>query len=129
MSTRCVINFCENGEVVAKIYRHYDGYPSTKSSSKKGVDTDLEIFFDEVCSECRDTRFYDAAFLAARFIVWQAQENNFSILGRILGKLNFSGIGVLMKDPGDIEYRWFVDCDNDAKFITNRPQVRYEVVS
>ncbi len=104
MSTRCMINFCEGKQIAAKIYRHYDG---------GDVGEDLELFFDEVEEQCEDTRFYDAEYLAAKFVVWQASKYSKD------KNLNFLGLGVSMEDHGDIEYIWFVDCDSKE-----RPKVR-----
>ena len=55
MSTRCTINFCyktEDGEpeVVAKIYRHSDGYPDTEH----GVKNCLKRFFKDVEKRIKD---------------------------------------------------------------------------
>lgn len=118
MSTRCVINFCHGKDIIAKVYRHCDGYPKLHPNSC-GVDEDLNSFFDDVISECHgDNRFDDPSYLAAKFVVWQADK--FSHSGN---KLNFLSVGVLMEDPSDIEYRWFVDCKN-----SKRPNVRYEEI-
>lgn len=110
MSTRCVVNFTWNGEVEAKIYRHHDGYPD----SEHGVIAALQRFFADVEAETRDTRFDDPSYLAAKFVLWQQKT-----LANI-------GCGVLREDPGDIAFRYFVDCGTrDAK---DRPTVRFEAV-
>lgn len=112
MSTRCIINFCSGGEIIAKVYRHCDGYPCPIN----GVDSSLEDFFNAVQEECFDTRFDDPSYLAAKFVVWQAGK-----YANKPGSLNFLSVGVLMEDPSDIQYRWFVDCDSSSK-----PQFRFE---
>lgn len=104
MSTRCVINFCDAPteryarKIVAKVYRHDDGYP-------EGVEPDLEQFFDAVRDQTNDTRFNDPSYLAAKFVVWQANIN-----GRGNQPLDFRGLGVILENPSDIEYEYFVDC-------------------
>jgi hypothetical protein len=135
MSTRCVINFCDGDEVVAKIYRHSDGYPDTEH----GVLADLQRFFETVKTQCDGTiygtRFDDPSYLAAKFVVWQAMENAVYVhpynLPEVKRKglaltqpLNFGSLGILMTDPSDIEYRYFVDCEH----FTNFPTVRFEPV-
>ncbi len=110
MSTRCVINFYYNDgvardeEVAAKVYRHCDGYPD----GTPGVPACLERFFTEVEAQCTGTmygtRFNDPSYLAAKFIVWQANEYHQEKM------LAFGSLGVVQKNPGDIEYEYFVAC-------------------
>lgn len=105
MSTRCNIHFnYYDGKTAANIYRHSDGYPD-------GVLPDLERFFADVEAQTDDTRFSDASYLAAKFVVWQATENaQIWAFDYITGKpgevkpLNFLGVGVVMQDAGDGEY-------------------------
>lgn len=99
MSTRCTINFMygEN-EIAAKIYRHSDGYPDTEH----GVPADLDRFFKDVQAQTKDTRFSDPSYLAAKYVVWQAAQYAGD------NPLDFLSVGVCMKDPGDIEYTYFV---------------------
>ena len=113
MSTRCTIHFAESNLSVAIIYRHSDGYPG-------GVDADLCRFFDAVEEQCADTRFGDPSYLAAKFVVWQADRY---AQKRRLGDpkdapakppLNFLSVGIVTSDPEDIEYRWHVDCSRGA---------------
>lgn len=129
MSTRCVINFCYGKRVVAKVYRHHDGYPDTDG----GVLADLTRFVTDVEKDTRDTRFNDPSYLAAKFVVWQADklavdykfnkgQTEVISHGR---KLDFLGVGVLMEDPGDIDYRYFVDCGN---IENSKPVVAWEEV-
>jgi len=78
MATRCVINFIENGSVCAKIYRHYDGFPSS-------VLNDLQFFFRDLKEQTKDVRFNDASLLATRFVVWYANTINRGALLDFLG--------------------------------------------
>ena len=116
MSTRATIHF-ENadGQAQAIIYRHSDGYP-------EGVGKDLERFF-AACTELEGTysgpRFGDPTYLAAKWIVWDSQINR----DRWRASLDFLGIGVVLTDPGDIEYRYHVRC------VAPRPTVRVEEVA
>lgn len=125
MSTRCTINFGEGTQVEAKIYRHCDGYPE----GDNGVLADLQRFFADVESQTKDTRFGDPSYLAAKFVVWQAYENaNVGYTGPLPhragtpNRLDFLSLGIMAKDPSDIEYRYFVDSGKlDEK---GRPTVR-----
>jgi hypothetical protein len=118
MSTRCTIHFHGYGtpDIRAIIYRHCDGYPD----GEHGVPADLERFFKEVESQTRDTRFSDPSYLAAKFVVWQAGE-----FARDDSRpLDFLSVGVVMQDPGDIEYRYHVTCGTD--WNGSRPEVNWE---
>jgi hypothetical protein len=112
--TRCTINFCENNNVYAKIYRHSDGYPES-------ILPDLKEFFETVKKETDDHRFHHAEYLAAKFVVWQARQ-----FSRPSGSLDFISVGVCMEDPGDIAHTYFVNCDK----ITDEgyPQVDHKKV-
>lgn len=121
MSTRCTINFCfPDGEVCAKVYRHTDGYPDGDS----GVPADLARFFKAVQEQTDDPRFGDPSYLAAKFVVWQANEHR---RGASLTPLDFLGVGILMEDPGDIAYSYNVICGPSRALFAgqaNLPQVR-----
>jgi len=101
MSTRCNIHFTYMGEVEANVYRHCDGYPEGES----GVPADLARFFADVESQTKDTRFGDPAYLAAKFIVWQAGE-----YAADKAPLDFIGLGVMTEDAGDGAYTYTVEC-------------------
>jgi len=134
MSTRCTIHF-HNGEAKkpeAIVYRHSDGYPGGET----GVLADMQRFFGAVEEEAPgDTRFHDPSYLAAKFVVWQARENNrYSFthqsprtagVAAPEGSLAFLGVGVVMQDPGDIEYRYHVRCGGGL-MAEGRPTVRHE---
>ena len=126
MSTRCTVHFhyMDREDPDAIVYRHGDGYP-------EGVLPDLGEFFRAVQDQTRDTRFDDPSYLAAKFVVWQA--------GRYAGRYNpkigewektepldFLSVGVLLKDPGDIEYRYHVHCGQYAADDT--PIITWEKV-
>jgi hypothetical protein len=99
MSTRSVTNFGYGDTVVAKVYRHPDGYPESMLP-------DLDQFFEDVKSQTTDTRFTDASYLAAKWVVWLADMFSKG------AKLDFISVGVMMENPDDIEYEYFVDCDD-----------------
>lgn len=86
--------------MVANIYRHSDGYPS-------GVLPDLDAFFERVMLDTNDHRFDDPSYLAAKFVVWQADQSR-SIAVRRGGKpgemLDFLGVGIVSGDAGDAAY-------------------------
>jgi hypothetical protein len=106
MSTRATVHFQSNGKTEAIVYRHSDGYP-------EGLGEDLKLFFKEVQAQTKDTRFNDPAYLAAKFVVWQSDQYR-----RGLNRLDFLGVGVVLEDPGDIEYRYLLDCNGDVPGIT-----------
>ena len=129
MSTRCTIHFHDGAEEepTAIIYRHSDGYPD-------GILPDLEQFFADVREQTEDTRFGDPSYLAAKYVVWQADQYsssrnwNLPDAPRIKGNmLNFLSLGVLMKDPGDIEYRYHIWCAFSWQSDDN-PSVTWEEV-
>jgi hypothetical protein len=99
MSTRSCVHFCyDKDKTAAIVYRHYDGDVLGK---------DLKEFLTEVQKNVEDNRFTDPSYLAAKFVVWQAKkyanENHY---------LNFLGVGIMLQDAGDIEYRYKVICNN-----------------
>jgi hypothetical protein len=99
MSTRATVHFQSDGKTEAIVYRHFDG---------DSLDDDLEEFFKEVQEQTDDTRFDDPTYLAARYVVWQAQQYAKHSPGKPLA---FTGVGVYQRDPSDIAYRWLVSCD------------------
>ena len=92
MSTRGVVDFVEDGQVVAKVYRHYDAYQ---------LADDLKEFF--VAQEKQapgNARFDDVTMLAARYVVWQAAQYTKDPKR----PLDFLGVRILNENPPDIEY-------------------------
>ena len=108
MGTRSNIHFNGWGETQANVYRHWDGYP-------EAVLPDLRRFFETIESQTSDTRYNDPTYLAAKFVVFQAGSE---------GRLDFTGVGVVLNDAGDGEYVYTVDCDNHDE--NGRPTVTYE---
>jgi hypothetical protein len=104
MATRSQVKFSEGGAVAANVYVHWDGYPDGEG----GRLNQLKQFFTEVKNQCGDTRFNDAEYLAAKYIVWYAISN---CTDENPNPLNFGGIGPCLEDHGDIEYIYLVDCD------------------
>jgi hypothetical protein len=112
MSTRATVHFtyADENKPTAIVYRHSDGYP-------EGLGKDLEKFFDAVEAQTSDTRFDDPSYLAAKFVVWQADQYTVKYdrsspepketKGNML---DFLSVGIVMSDPGDIEYRYTVKC-------------------
>src|SRR5437773_9399045 len=119
MSTRCTIHFEQYGKTQAIIYRHADGYP------EGGVLPDLDEFFTAVEAQTKDTRFDDASYLAAKFVVWQAGQYAYHFNAKYEREpsqpLDFLGVAPVMGDPGDIEFRYHVQCSGSS-----RPQVTWE---
>ena len=94
------------------MYRHSDGFPETA-----GVD--VLKFLQKIDKNILDKRFDDPNYLAARFVVFLAQQFNkhydFNTRKSVKNKspLDFISVGVVMEDPSDIEYRYEVNCDNN----------------
>ena len=106
MSTRATVHFQYNGETAAIVYRHSDGYP-------EGLGEDLKKFFKDVQNQTSDTRFDDPSYLAAKFVVWQAAQ-----YARDKAKpLEFLSVGVILEDPGDIRYRYLLECSGGVPKI------------
>lgn len=105
MSTRSTTHFVDSsfskaGEepfLSAIIYRHSDGYP-------EGAGKDL-IEFLYRCQRLRDSRLNDVSYLAAKYVVFLSER-----FRRGADSLDFLSVGIHMTDPGDIEYRYIVDC-------------------
>jgi len=115
MSTRATVHFQYGGKTEAIVYRHSDGYP-------EGLGEDLKEFFADVQKQTKDTRFDDPSYLAAKFVVWQADK--YYAYRKNKGEhkpLNFLGVGVVLEDPGDIEYRYLLECKDG-----NPPRVKIE---
>lgn len=111
MGTPAVVRFNEDKDVTARIYRHWDGYPDTMLD-------DLQKFFKDVENQTNDTRFNDPAYLAAKYVVWQA--NEYCRTGK---PLDFLSVGVVSEAYED-GYIYEVNCDS---FDDNgRPKITYE---
>jgi hypothetical protein len=132
MSTRCTIHFGDQYGVDAIIYRHSDGYPD----GEHGVPATLERFFETVEEQTEDTRYQDPSYLAAKFLVYQADlysKTSYSTYTPGGGydeskakPLDFLSVAPILKDPADIEYRYTVHSDRrDSK---GRPEVTWEDV-
>lgn len=129
MSTRSTTHFVSGYEQTpeAIIYRHSDGYP-------EGHGRDLSLFFQAVEEQTEDRRFTDPSYLAAKLVVWLAdrfaQRYEHTANGYEYVKsqpLDFLSVGVVQEDPGDIEYRYVVDCGRlDA---AQRPTITCYAVS
>ncbi len=100
-------------QIVARIYRHSDGYPW----GPYGVVKDLERFFRAVERATRDCRFDDPMHLSARFVVWQAARfarKYDGVSGRYkrTARLDFLGVGVSEQNHMDLAYEYTVNCRN-----------------
>jgi hypothetical protein len=112
MSTRATISFKEDGRLASCIYKHSDGYPD----GEHGMLNDFDRFFAAVKEQCNgDTRFNDATYLAAKYVVWLASPDADR-------PLCFSGVGVVTKasDIGDAEYDYVLDCSGPLPTVTYR---------
>lgn len=128
MSTRSTTHFVYgDSEPEAIIYRHTDGYPEGH-----GVDLTTR-FFADVEAQTQDTRYGDPSYLAAKLVVWLANEFATSLTLHDDGThewgksemLDFISVGVMREDPGDIEYRYVVDCGAiDGSKSVPRPTVK-----
>ncbi len=138
MSTRSTTHFIDSSYIDpttnkpylgAIVYRHSDGYP-------KGAGVDLFKFL-KACKKLKDSRLNDTSYLAARYVVFLGQifaydykrskDDKYVEVPR-KNRLDFISVGICMSDPGDIEYRYVVDCGKiDAK--TGLPEVKCFKVS
>ena len=121
MSTRSTTHFLTSRygtyNNTAIIYRHDNGYP-------EGAGCDL-ISFLKQCKALPDSRLSDPPYLAAKYVVFLADMYNSSWeLDEVTrerkqirheSKLDFLSVGILPEDPGDIEYRYTVDCGKIGK--------------
>src|SRR5260370_17040185 len=117
MSTRCIINFAVGEEVRAKIFRNHDGKPDAMIG-------DLQAFFAAVEELGEHDAFTHAERLAARFVAGQAAEyearrvdvvefhDGQPVIEVVEARhpLAFVGLAVVLDDPVDCNYRYFVDC-------------------
>ena len=148
MSTRSTTHFIQTdpdtGKVytAAIVYRHCDGYPTVA-----GVDL---CKFITRCKALKDSRLDDPSYLAGRYMVFLAEmyatDGMFQSPDGKLHKhipldkpedekwkyvniprknrLNFISAGIVMEDPGDIEYRYTVDCGKQDPKDPKRPEVK-----
>ena len=109
MSTRATVHFRYMGKTAAIVYRHNDGYP-------EGLGQDLQSFLDYVKEWIPDNRFSDPSYLAAKWVVWDAKKHDNADKPNSYD-LDFLSVGVVMQDPGDINYRYYVDCNPEPYYI------------
>jgi hypothetical protein len=104
MSTRATIHFSQGGKTKAIVYRHSDGYPV-------GLGKDLEEFLNYVDKWIPDKRFNDPNYLAAKWVVWDGKKHDRAQKPNSYD-LDFLGVGIVLEDPDDIEYRYTVHCES-----------------
>jgi hypothetical protein len=104
MSTHAIIRFGYGSDRKpdAVIYRHGGGYPN----GDHGVPADLRRFFADVRAQTSDTRFCDPAYLAAKYVVWQAGQN----APDKDKPLDFLSVGVVSGRWADYAYAYDVNC-------------------
>lgn len=112
MGTRSTTHFTHGDEKkpTAIIYRHGDGYP-------EAAGVDIHKFLNE-CKALKDSRLNDPSYLAAKYVVFLADMFNVDYDftdGKMkeikpASRLEFISVGVLMQDPGNIEYRYVINC-------------------
>ena len=132
MSTRSTTHFIDSqnsNKPTAIVYRQSDGYP-------EGAGMDIMRFLRE-CKKLQDSRLNDECYLAAKYVVFLADMFNSKFTKfeqdgvcddsktpvkageygykRAASKLDFLSVGILQTDPGDIEYRYVIDCGNLVK--------------
>lgn len=110
MGDRATIAFCDTeGTERARIYVHNDG---------GRIDNVMVRFFttesDLAQTHVRDLRWWDAPYLAARFVAWYSQSDGL-------------GIGIIRSEPddADADRHWRIICtDPDVRLPEAWPQVR-----
>lgn len=95
MSTPALVKFENDGAV----YIHWDGYPES-------IIPNFQAFLREVQASVIDTRFEDASYLAAKYVVWQAR--NFCDSDNYLDFISL-GIANPKNDYGQY-YTYVVNC-------------------
>ena len=119
MSTPCTVTFERSG---GRIYKHWDGYPEEMLPL-------LKRFLDTVEAETKDTRFSDASYLAAKFVVFLANEYR----REGAAQMDFLSVGILPSEgefgAGDFgeHFSYHVDCELLNR-KTGRPTIRYAPV-
>ncbi len=115
MSTRSTINFIEDGQLMASVYKHSDGYPE----GKHGVLKIMKRFFKKITKQTDDHRFNDSSYLAAKLVVHLAErykkdtdEYRQQYNQQSGGSLDFLGIGLIINplNIGDAQHHYTVDC-------------------
>lgn len=126
MSTRALVDFKDSKkETVARIYVHCDGYPT-------GLGVDLQKFLDK-CAACENsetfggTHFDDPYYLAARFVVYKAHQNQestneiakaFNRKSVTINEVDFVGVSIVPIDDDvwpSIAYFYDVICVNESR--------------
>lgn len=105
ISTRASIHFLSEGDdkPEAIVFRHGDGDPD-------GAGQDLLRFCADLSANLTDTRFLDPTLLAARWVVWDAQNYQEAVGNQGGHRCDFLGVRVMLEDSPDIAYRYLVLC-------------------
>jgi hypothetical protein len=106
MATSCTVTFISQNSPAAIIYRHHDGYP--ESAGK-----DILNFLD-TCSKLPDSRLDDPSYLAAKYVVWLANQFN----ENPNNPLDFLGVGVCLKNPLYLDYTYEINCSSSPPSVT-----------
>lgn len=109
MSTRSTVHFVSSEWDESHIvYVHHDGYPSYRGKQ-------IMDFLRTVRDEITDSRMGDAGRLAAKFVVYMfndyyqhAKESDYREAEHLMQTIS---VNLCNEDPGDIEYRYIVNCD------------------
>ena len=114
MSTRSTTHFkwTADSDSTAIIYRHPDGYP-------EGHGQFLVDWLADLDENVSDPRFTDPSYLATKLVVALGREFNCTYRfvegesAKVMNDhpLDFLSVGIVDKDPGDIEFRYEVTCD------------------
>ena len=109
MATRSLTTFADkNGDIMATVYKHWDGHP----------DSMMPLFtrFFTRCSALSSPRFDDPFYLAAKWVVFLAENDRAGGSGRYTDDpLDFLGVGIMSPGVDAWEdYVYTVKCANDA---------------
>ena len=108
MATRANVHFnSKDFGTEANIYHHLDGDPDSMLK-------EFEDFFTELEKATNDTRYNDASYLSAKYVVFLME-----------GKIDNIGVGIMNQDAGDIEYCYTVNCDSSE----SRPKIKYKKIN
>lgn len=131
MSTHATFRFVdEQGNTYATIYRHSDGYLECGGR-------DIFRFFDAVREQTGDTRFSDPSYLAAKYVVFLADnfackyewDENGEMRQTKTQPLDFASVGLLGDgvDCGE-EFRYTIHCTNSWD-DTGDPRVTFQHIT
>ena len=118
MGTRCITKFCEGGEPVCAVYRHWDGNPEIAMADlvRFLVELEIKVPLGPMSRPALD----EPRLLAARYIVYLAE---LFAEGWEELPMNFTGVEFVEADQKCF-YEYHVHCDRTGYLSRNIPDIR-----